>query len=162
MSVIWLNGTIGSGKSAVGAALAKLLPHARFLDGDDFAGHEHLPDLVRWRMAVNALLLEVRWGGRFGAIVVAYPLEVNEYRRLRADCARAHRALLVVILAPPLALTLRGRGGRVLGPWERARVREMWSEGYHHRPFASVTLRNTQAPAARTARRIIHLLRYST
>jgi shikimate kinase len=42
MSVIWLNGTIGSGKSAVGKALADLLPHARFMDGDNYAGPEYL------------------------------------------------------------------------------------------------------------------------
>lgn len=30
MSIVWLNGTVGSGKSAIGAALADLLPGSKF------------------------------------------------------------------------------------------------------------------------------------
>jgi shikimate kinase len=47
-TVIWLNGTVGAGKSAVGQALAYMLPSAIFLDGDDYAGPSHLPNPVRW------------------------------------------------------------------------------------------------------------------
>jgi len=72
MSVIWLNGTVGSGKSTVGAALAGLLPASRFLDGDDLAGPSHLPNPMRWGMALDALLAAVVRPGRFRWLVVAY------------------------------------------------------------------------------------------
>jgi hypothetical protein len=159
VSVIWLNGTVGSGKSTVGRALADIMPRAVFRDGDDYAGPEHFPSRVRWRMALDALLRVVAWPGRFRVIVIAYPLESSGYARLRAISGRAHHKLVVVNLATPLATTLRGRGGRQLGAEERARVRVMRSEGYHKRPFASLTLPNARRPAARTARLILSRLR---
>lgn len=155
MSVIWLNGTIGSGKSAVGAALARLIPYARYLDGDDYMGSEGLPDVRRWRMAVDALLRAIIQRGRFKTLVIAYPLDVRDYSRLRAACGKTRRGLLVVNLAPPLNMILRGRGGRLLEPWERNRVRVMRSEGYHRRPFANLSLPNVVSPPARTARRVL-------
>ena len=161
MSVIWLNGTIGSGKTAVGKKLAEQLPRARFLDGDDCAGPEGLPNAERWRMAVDALLQAILRRGHAKTLVVAYPLDAATYRRLRATCGAARRGLLVANLAPPLRMTLQGRGGRTLTAWERARIRAMRSEGYHRRPFATVTLPNAQPPAARTARKLACLFAVS-
>ena len=149
MTVIWLNGTIGSGKSAVGRAVAALLPQARFVDGDDLAGPAGLPNRQRWQMAVEALLRLARCR-RPARLVVAYPLAAADVRRLRAACRR--RFVLLVNLATPLPIVLRGRGGRVLSPGERSRVREMFSEGYHRRRFAGLTLANALPPVARTAR----------
>jgi hypothetical protein len=142
MAVIWLNGTIGSGKSAIGAAVAKHLPTSIFLDGDDCAGPAGLPDAARWRHAEDTL---IRAAGRPGGVrwlVIAYLLDARGFRRLRAACGRAGRQLLVINLAPPLRLTLRGRGGRVLSAGERRRVRVMRSQGYHRRPFAELTWPN--------------------
>ncbi|CAH2602314.1 Shikimate kinase [Rhodovastum atsumiense] len=158
MPVIWLNGTIGAGKSAVGQALAVRLPASRFLDGDDLAGPSHLPNPRRWRMALDALLRAAARPGRQAALVIAYPLDAAGWRRLRTVCGRGRRALVVLNLAPPLAMTLRGRGGRNLSPPERARVRVMRAEGYHRRPFATATLANAASSAAGTARRIARLL----
>ncbi|WP_376100683.1 hypothetical protein ACE7GA_27070 (plasmid) [Roseomonas sp. CCTCC AB2023176] len=157
--VIWLNGGVGSGKSAVGGALARLLPGSRFLDGDDLAGPRHLPNPVRWRMALDALLRAVARRGRFRWLVIAYPLEADGFRRLRAAQGTARRFLTIVNLDAPLAMTLRGRGGRTLSPAEKDRVRVMRSKGCHRRPFATATLRNAYPPVGRTARRILHLAR---
>ena len=72
----------------------------------------------------------------------------------RAACGRARRRLLVVNLATPLPITLRGRGGRRLSLGEERRVREMFSQNYHHRRFAALTLCNALPPVSRTARKI--------
>jgi hypothetical protein len=128
------------------------------MDGDDHAGPRHLPTSLRWRMALNALLCAVIRPGQAPTLVVAYPLDGFGHAKLRAACGRARRRLAVVNLAPPLAATLRGRGGRQLDTGERARVRAMRSEGYHRRSFAVFTLPNAQPPAARTAWRIACLL----
>jgi hypothetical protein len=162
MAVIWLNATIGAGKSAVGQALAYILPAAVFIDGDDHAGPSHLPNLVRWHMAFNALLRQV--GVRSGCcrvLVIAYPLDRSGCLRLKATCSRAHRPLVIVNLATPLPITLRGRGDRMLDAAEKARVRVMRSKGYHRQPFATATLANAHPPAARTAMLIARLLRQS-
>ena len=161
MPVVWLNGTVGSGKSTVGAALADLLPVSRFLDGDDVAGPSHLPNHVRWAMAIDALLAVVLRSGRSGWLVVAYPLDAADFRRLRATCARAQRSLSVVNLDVPLSMTLRGRGGRILTAAEKARIRVMRAEGYHRRSFATATLHNTSPSVSQAARQVLALVRSS-
>ena len=153
VTVIWLNCTIGSGKTAVGRALAALLPQAEFVDGDDHAGPAHLPNRDRWHMALEALLRLARCR-RSRRLVIAYPLEAREFRRLRAVCGRAQLGLLVVNLATPLPIALRGRGGRTLSLGEQQRVREMFSDNYHRRRFAALTLSNALPPVSRTARMI--------
>ena len=159
MPVVWLNGTVGSGKSTVGTALAGLLPASRFLDGDDVAGPSHLPDRVRWGMALDTLLAAVRRRAHSPWLVVAYPLDAAGFRRLRAACAKAGRRLAVVNLDVPLSVTLRGRGGRRLSTAEKQRVRVMRSEGYHRRPFAAVSLQNAYPPVGLAARRVLALVR---
>jgi hypothetical protein len=158
MTVIWLNGTVGAGKSAVGRALADRLAGAVFVDGDDHAGPRDLPNPVRWRMALDSLLRAVAQAGARRVLVVAYPLSKADHARLRAACGRARHALVVITIAPSLSMTLRGRSFRPLDAAERARVRVMRSEGYHRRGFAALTLPNAQPPAARTAWRIARLI----
>jgi hypothetical protein len=157
--VIWLNGIVGAGKSAVARALATILTGATYVDGDHHAGPSHLPHSVQWRMALDVLLRLVSRRKRTSILVVAYPLRRSDYVRLRSACGRAHRRLVVVTVAPPLTVTLRGRGGRELDDWERKRVRRMVSEGYHRRRFAALTVPNAQSPAMRTACLLAHRVR---
>ncbi len=159
--VIWLNGTVGAGKSTVGQTFAAVLPGAAYVDGDDYAGPSHSPRVLRWRVALDVLLRLIARPGRTKILVVAYPLRGPDHARLRAACGRARRVLTVVTLAPPLTTTLCGRGGRKLDVGEHARVREMRSEGYHCRRFAAFTLPNTRPPPAHTAWLIARRLRSS-
>ena len=158
MTVIWLNATVGAGKTVVGQSLARLVPRAVFVDGDDEAGPPGEPGPPRWRRALLVLLrLLVRRPP--ATLVIAYPLQQTGYQRVKAACAHARRRLIVVTLATPLTLTLRGRGGRHLDAAERARVRTMRSQGYHRRPFAALSLPNANAPPARTAWQIARFAR---
>ncbi len=59
--------------------------------------------------------------------------------------------MLVVNLATPLPITLRGRGGGKLSFGEQRRVREMFSQNYHRRRFAAMTVANALPPVSRTA-----------
>ena len=156
MSVIWLNGIVGAGKTAVGRALAACLSQATFMDGDDHAGPRYLPDPARWRFALDALLLATARRAPGATLIIAYPLDRTGYQRLRTTCARAHRRLTVVTLATPLPIVLRGRGGRVLAAAEQARARVMQSKGSYRRRFAGARLQNV-ARLKRTARRIARL-----
>ena len=161
MSVVWLNGTVGSGKSAIGAALANLLPASRFLDGDDLAGPSYLPSAARWGMALDALLTAVARPGRLRWLVVAYPLDATGFLQVRAASAKARRPLVVVNLDVPMSMTLRGRGGRTLTTAEKKRVRVMRSKGYHCKPFATATLHNAYPSISRASRQLLILTRSS-
>ena len=103
--VIWLNGTVGSGKTAVGRALAAMLPHAAFADGDDHVGPSHLPGRRRWRAATTALPELIAQCGRWRTLVVAYPSPLECGRSGPARCRR---------------LRPRSRSPRVLPPTARS------------------------------------------
>ena len=54
--------------------------------------------------------------------------------------------MLVVTLSPPLEVALGKRGARVLDDGERSRIREMYFEGYHERPFSDLVIEGTPTP----------------
>jgi energy-coupling factor transporter ATP-binding protein EcfA2 len=139
LTVIHINGPINSGKSSVGRALAGLLPHAVFIDGDDHDALDDAPLTLRIQTALRRI--ETKIADATGDyLIVAYPLDQTHYDQLRAASGRRGARLLVLTLAPPLEVALSDRGTRSLTPWERERIIEMYAEGYQCRPFSDAVL----------------------
>lgn len=156
LTVIAINGPINSGKSTVGAALAHLLPDARFIDGDDSdddGAHEDLPLAEQWTFALERIC---RWietvASRY--LIVAWPLRDSDFAVLRAACERRTARLVAVTLAPPLDVARAERGGRVPTEWERQRIDEMYAEGYHARAFSDLIVDTAGLLPAESAARI--------
>jgi hypothetical protein len=138
-TVIQVSGPINSGKSTVGSALARLLPDASFIDGDDHEAPDDAPLAAR----VVAALLRIEdhiATVECSHLVVAYPVDQSGYERLRTACERRPARFLVVTLAPPIEVALADRGGRRLTDEERQRIAEMYEEGYHARHFSDFVL----------------------
>ncbi|WP_231570428.1 shikimate kinase [Achromobacter sp. RTa] len=157
LNVIHLNGPINSGKSTVGAALAALLPAARFIDGDDHDAPSHLPYTEQWELAL-ARITRLIGAARDSYLVVAYPLDQEGYERILAACERRSARLRVITLAPTLAAAQSDRGGRILTEWERQRVAQMYREGYASRPFSDWVLDTSSSDPASSAREIARRL----
>jgi hypothetical protein len=81
-------------------------------------------------------------------LVIAYPLRETDFAILRDAASRRGLRLLVVTLAPPLEVALGQRGVRLLDDGERARIREMYSEGYHARAFSDLIIGGAPTPEA--------------
>lgn len=146
LTVIHLNGPINSGKTTIGLALARVLPDARFIDGDDHDAPEDAPFDVQWAIALERLVTQITQACE-RHLVIAYPIGDAEFERLRAACdARAAR-LFVVTLAPPAAVAASNRGTRVLTDWERQRIAEMYREGYAARAFSDCVIDTSNASA---------------
>lgn len=157
IGVIHLNGPINSGKTSVGRTLAQRLTGADFLDGDDHdaPGDAPLPDRIAaaWRrIETHIASAQNPW------LVIAYPLDDAGFARLRAACDRRAARLLVVTLAPPEAVALTDRGGRVLTAWERQRVTEMYRDGYPARAFSDVVLDTAGLTPGESADRLMKSL----
>lgn len=154
LTVIHLNGPINSGKTTIGLALARVLPDARFIDGDDHDAPEDAPFDVQWAIALERLVTQIA-NARERHLVIAYPIGDPEFERLRAAC---EARLFVVTLAPPEAIASSNRGSRALTDWERSRIAEMYREGYASRPFSRMVLDTSDATpdacAARIARHV--------
>ncbi|MET3821623.1 chloramphenicol 3-O-phosphotransferase [Burkholderia sp. PvR073] len=146
LTVIHLNGPINSGKTTIGLALARMLPGARFIDGDDHDAPEDAPFDVQWTIALERLVTQIAHA-RERYLVIAYPIGEAEFERLSAACdARAAR-LFVVTLAPPEAIASSNRGARALTDWERQRIGEMYREGYAARAFSDCVIDTSRASA---------------
>ena len=139
LTVIHINGSINSGKSTLGHALADSLPEAAFIDGDDHDASDDAPLAVRIGAALRRIEVEIATGqGRH--LVVAYPLDDADYERLKAASGRRGARFLVLTLAPPLEVAFTNRGQRSLSSEEKCRIVEMYDEGYHARPFSDLVL----------------------
>ncbi|BAX62567.1 shikimate kinase [Burkholderia stabilis] len=153
LTVIHLNGPINSGKTTIGLALARVLPDARFIDGDDHDAPEDAPFDVQWAIALERLVTQVA-NARERHLVIAYPIAEAEFERLRAACDARDARLFVVTLAPPEAVASSNRGSRVLTDWERQRIAEMYREGYAARAFSDCVIDTSKASADACAREI--------
>lgn len=152
MIVICLNGPINAGKSTIGGVLAGMLPDAEFIEGDDHGIPEGVPFQEMIERATAWL------AGRIGEtqrsfLVIAYPLRPEDFILLQEASAKRGARLFVVTLAPPMELVLKDRGERKLDDEERARIREMYEEGYASRDFSDMIVTDVQSPDA-MARRI--------
>ncbi|MCA8039841.1 hypothetical protein [Burkholderia seminalis] len=104
LTVIHLNGPINSGKTTIGLALARVLPDACFIDGDDHdAPPDDAPLDVQWALALERLVAQIA-AARERHLVIAYPIGEAEHARLRAACDARDARLFVVTLAPPEAI----------------------------------------------------------
>lgn len=64
----------------------------------------------------------------------------EDYERLLAVARAREARLLVITLAPPVEVALGDRGNRKLDDAERARISEMYAEGYHQRAFSDLII----------------------
>ena len=160
LTVIHLNGPINSGKTTIGRALARVLPDARFIDGDDHAAPEDAPFDVQWAIALERLVTQIAQAGE-RHLVIAYPIGEAEFARLRAACDARDARLIVVTLAPPEAIAASDRGTRVLTEWERQRIAEMYREGYAARAFSDCVIDTSKASVDACAREIAQRVRAS-
>jgi hypothetical protein len=145
MIVICLNGPINAGKSTIGRVLAGMLPDAEFIEGDDHGIPEGVPfeEMIERATAWLAGLIAEK---QRAFLVIAYPLRPEDFALLREACAKRGARLFVVTLAPPMELALKDRGDRKLDDEERARIREMYAEGYAARNFSDMIVTNVESP----------------
>ncbi|AZQ54577.1 shikimate kinase [Burkholderia cenocepacia] len=146
LTVIHLNGPINSGKTTIGRALARVLPDARFIDGDDHDAPDDAPFDVQWAIALERLVTQIAQA-RERHLVIAYPIAEAEFERLRAACDARDARLFVVTLAPPEAVAASNRGTRALTDWERQRIAQMYREGYASRAFSDCVIDTSNASA---------------
>lgn len=140
MIVLCINGAINTGKTTVGRLLAARIPGACFVDGDDHDRHGSALDLVI-EAGVERLVAAIgEYAGRAGVLVLAYPLREPDYSRLRAAAGVVGAEIRCVTLAPSMEVALSRRGERRLSEAERARVREMYAEGYAGRGFSGLVV----------------------
>ncbi len=141
--VVCINGPINSGKSTIGRLLAERIDGAVFVEGDDHDRHgAALDEVIRAGVARLAGIIREQRG--VSVLVMAFPLRSEDYSQLCVAAAEVGAEICCVTLSPTEEVALGRRGGRELDARERARVREMYAEGYARREFSDLVVDNSE------------------
>ena len=166
MLILNINGPINSGKTTVSKLLVNLLPEATFIEVDELMSDEEEYQLkisreegwAERQRRLNEKLLSFKKLRTYETVIFAYPIVESSYKTW-SEMADESTKFINITLSPTLEECLKNRGTRELVDWERKRIREMYDEGYHQRPFADLIINNDHQTPEQTAEVITDFLR---
>ena len=157
---ILLSGPINAGKTTVSRLLARHLAGSAHVEGDALRAfvswmplEESIPLTLSNLADVSRNFLE---GGHH--VIVDYLLGADDHARLLAALEPVADTVHSFVLAPPLHVALRDRGGRKLDERERGRIRELYDQRIHE-PGFGICLDTAELTAEQTAQEILGHLR---
>jgi hypothetical protein len=158
--IIFINGSINSGKSTIAKLLVKELTKTALVEIDTF--HE----MIEW-MPIdeaiplnleNALTVIRNFTNRGLNVIVPYPLSQKNYDYFITGLKNLEVETHVFTLAPKLEKTLTNRGTRELTDWERQRIQHHYNIGIHKPNFGEIIDNTDQAPEE-TAKLILNKIK---
>lgn len=158
MLILNINGPINAGKTTVSKILVNLLPNATFIEVDELLSDEEQETLglsiqEGWyerRNHLNKKLQILKQSREYNTVIFAYPITDSSYHDWKAF-EDEYTQFMNITLAPSLEKCLKNRGTRQLNEWEEKRIRKMYEEGYHNRPFADFIINNEDQTPKQTA-----------
>ena len=146
--IIFINGSINSGKSTVTKLLAKELSNTALIEIDV------LREMIEWmplEEAIplnleNALTLIRNFITRDLNVIVPYPLSQKNFDYFTAGLKDLDIETHVFTLAPKLEKVLTNRGTRELTDWERQRIQHHYEIGIHKPTFGEIIDNTDQTP----------------
>jgi len=144
--IILITGPINAGKTTVGKILQERIPRTALL--------ERFRQPIQWMSIEESIPLNIanmvgsaKIFLRHGLnLVIAYPVSLQELRRIEAELSEFGQDIQTFVLAPRLEVATTDRGGRPLQPWEVERIKEQYAEGYHRPGYGQVIDNSEQTP----------------
>jgi len=155
--LIFINGSINSGKSTVARLLTKELPKTALVEIDAF--HE----MIEW-MPIdeaiplnleNALTVIRNFIAKDLNVIVPYPLSQRNYDFFVTGLKDLDIETHFFTLAPKLEKVLTNRGNRELSDWERQRIQHHYNIGIHKPNFGEI-IDNTEQTQEETVKIILN------
>ena len=147
--LIYINGSINSGKSTIGRLLTANLPGTIHIEIDElrhFAGCLSLSDACPY-CVVDASTLTRNWLARGFNVVVTWPISQRDYEVFERVAANAGVSIHAFTLRPSIDVATSNRGGRQLTERERARIREQYRLPHIDPGIGTVIDNGLQTPA---------------
>lgn len=146
--IIFINGSINSGKSTVGKLLAKELTNSALLEIDA------LRAMIDWMpidQAIplnleNAISLVKNFVKQGLHVIVPYPLSQDNHDYMTEQLKEVGTDIFFFTLAPKLEKVLTNRGTRELDDWERSRIQHHYTIGIHNPTFGKIIDNSHQTP----------------
>lgn len=159
--IIFINGSINSGKSTIAKMLVKKIGNMANLEIDRF--HEFLNWMpigevipINLKNAVSLIKNYVELGFN---VVVPYPLSEKNYGFIKTNLADIKTKIYCFTLAPKLEEVLKDRGDRKLDNQERERIKYHYKIGIN-KPSFGKTIDNTNQTPEETLKIILDNLNY--
>jgi adenylate kinase family enzyme len=151
--IIFINGSINSGKSTVSKILADKLGDTAVLEID------YLRNFIDWmplEMAIpinleNAMAVIRVFANKGLNVIVPYPLSKNNYNYFLNNL-KGVDDIKVFTLSPKLETALANRGSRKLDDWERDRIKHHYAIGIQNPDFGVIIDNSRETPEQTTAR----------
>jgi len=146
--IIFINGSINAGKSAVAKILSKKLSNVALVEIDV------LRDMISWmpiEQAVplnleNAISVIKNFSKKGLNVIVPYPLSNKNYDYVANSLTGVDTKIYFFTLAPKIEKALTNRGARELNDWERERIRHHYKIGIHNPGFGEIIDNTDQTP----------------
>ena len=146
--IIFINGSINSGKSTIAKLLIKDLPNTALLEIDS------LREMIDWMpidQAVpinleNAVSVIKNFVSRNLNVIVPYPLSQKNYDYMISNLNDLNTKIFVFTLSPKLEKVLTNRGTRELDDWEISRIKHHYDIGINNPSFGEIIDNSDQDP----------------
>ena len=166
MKIININGPINSGKTTISKLLQEKLPQSLFIEVDDLLSDDEQVKLKLTReqgwaerlKRLDAIIVQEKNLQRYENIIFAYPMTDKTYHQWKL-WEDENTKFINITLAPNIDICLQNRGTRKLTEGEKARIRQMYQEGYHCSKFADLIIDNSIQTPQETLQKILVFLR---
>ncbi len=147
--IIFINGSINSGKTTVAKILARKLSNAALVEIDS------LREMIEWMpidQAIpinleNAISVIKNFAKRNLNVIVPYPLSQKNYDYIVNELKDIDTKIYFFTLAPKIEKILMNRGGRELNSPEKERIKHHYNIGINNPSFGTIVDNTDQTPA---------------
>jgi adenylate kinase family enzyme len=156
--IIFINGSINSGKSTVAKILAKKIERPAIVEIDklsEFIEWMPIEEKVSLNLENAALVIKNFLRNKFN-IIVPYPLSKNNYDYFKSELSNCDK-IFVFTLNPKLETVIQNRGNREITDWEKERIKYHYSIGINNPDFGEI-IDNTEQTPEETASIIFDLI----
>lgn len=138
--IIFINGSINSGKSTVSKLLQKKLGNTALIEIDS------LREFIEWMPLEKTVPLNLKntvslinnYVVEGLNVIVPYPLSEKNYEYLKSNINLKNQQLIAITLAPKLKIALQNRGDRKLTDWEKERIKHHYKIGINTPTFGKI------------------------
>ena len=146
--IIFINGSINSGKSTIAKLLAEKIGNCANIEVDK------IRNFIDWMPLEKSISINltntvslIKNFTKFGLnVVIPYPLSQKNHKYFVNKLKNIDTKILVITLAPKLEKVLLNRGNRELDEWEINRIKHHYEIGIHNPKFGEIIDNSEQTP----------------
>lgn len=159
--IIWINGSINSGKTTIAKLLRNKFKKAAVIEIDElrnFIESTTLADAISINLE-SAVLLTKNFIDHEYDVIIPYPLSESNAKYIREKFSEYDNNFFIFSLSPSLETALKNRGSRELTEWEIERIKYHYEIGIPQLS-GSIIIDNSEESPEQTVEKISSYLQF--